>query len=66
MRIAVIGTGISGLACAWLLDQRHSVTVYEAEARLGGHSNTVPVPWRGRTIPVDTGFWSTTSPTIRS
>jgi len=56
MRIAVIGTGISGLSCAWLLDQRHSVTVYEAEARLGGHSNTVPVPWRGGTIPVDTGF----------
>jgi predicted NAD/FAD-binding protein len=56
MRIAVIGTGISGLACAWLLNQRHDVTVYEAEARLGGHSNTVGLPWRGRRVPVDTGF----------
>ncbi|MEM7024695.1 MAG: FAD-dependent oxidoreductase [Pseudomonadota bacterium] len=56
MRIAVIGTGISGLACAWLLNQRHTVTVYESEARLGGHSNTVMMPWRGGTVPVDTGF----------
>jgi predicted NAD/FAD-binding protein len=56
MRIAVIGTGIAGLGCAWLLSQRHAVEVYEAEPRLGGHTNTVDVPWRGRQVPVDTGF----------
>jgi uncharacterized protein len=56
MRIAVIGSGISGLACAWLLHHRHEVTVYEAEARLGGHSNTVDMSWQGGSVPVDTGF----------
>jgi len=55
-RIAVVGTGISGLSCAWLLSQRHEVTVFESESRLGGHSNTVDAPVREGTVPVDTGF----------
>ena len=42
--IAVIGTGISGLSAAWLLRQRHRVTVYESANRPGGHSNTVDAP----------------------
>jgi predicted NAD/FAD-binding protein len=54
--IAVVGTGISGLAAAWLLAQRHDVTVYEAEGRIGGHSNTLEVETGGRKIAVDTGF----------
>ncbi len=56
MRIAIIGAGISGLACAWLLGQRHEVVVYEAADRLGGHADTLTVPWQGGTLPVDTGF----------
>ncbi len=40
-KIAVVGTGISGLSAAWLLSQRHDVTVYERADRIGGHSNTV-------------------------
>lgn len=52
LRIAVIGSGISGLSAAWLLSRRHEVTLYEADGRLGGHSNTVDA---GGT-PVDTGF----------
>jgi uncharacterized protein len=56
LRIAVIGTGISGLAAAWLLSRRHEVTVYERADRLGGHSNTVNVTTPDGTIPVDTGF----------
>jgi hypothetical protein len=50
--IAVVGSGISGLSAAWLLSQRHKVTVFEAADRLGGHSNTVEAGG----VPVDTGF----------
>ena len=52
LKIAVIGTGISGMSAAWLLRQRHDITVYERAPRLGGHSNTVEATG----IPVDTGF----------
>lgn len=55
-KVAVIGTGISGLAAAWLLSRRHDVTLYEQADRIGGHSNTVLARVAGRTIPVDTGF----------
>ncbi|MDP9877550.1 putative NAD/FAD-binding protein [Variovorax boronicumulans] len=55
-RIAVVGTGIAGLSCAWLLSQRHEVTVFESEPRPGGHSHTVDAPGREGTVPVDTGF----------
>ncbi len=57
MRIAVIGSGISGLAAAWLLRHAHDVTLIEKRHRLGGHSNTVvhrdP---DGRDLALDTGF----------
>jgi predicted NAD/FAD-binding protein len=54
--IAVIGAGIAGLSAAWLLSQRHRVTIYEKNARLGGHSNTVTVNTSVGETPVDTGF----------
>lgn len=63
LEIAVIGSGISGLSAAWLLDQHHSVTVYEASDRIGGHSNTVEAIVDGRPIPVDTGFIVYNEPT---
>ncbi len=58
MRIAVIGSGISGLSSAWLLsrDQRFQVSLFEAQSRFGGHSNTVDVELHGTKHPVDTGF----------
>ncbi len=55
-RIAVVGAGISGLAAAWMLGRRYSVTLYEANDYLGGHTNTVDVTLDGVTAPVDTGF----------
>ncbi|SNT73958.1 NAD(P)/FAD-dependent oxidoreductase [Paracoccus seriniphilus] len=51
-RIAVIGSGISGLGTAWLLDPHHDITLFEAEARAGGHARTV----HAEGVDVDTGF----------
>lgn len=58
MKIAVIGSGISGLSCAWLLnrDKKNTVTLFESADYLGGHSNTIDVTLDGITHPVDTGF----------
>jgi uncharacterized protein len=55
MKIAIIGTGISGLVAAWLLNREHEITVYEASGYAGGHTNTVPVRLAGRDWAVDTG-----------
>lgn len=55
-RIAVIGSGVSGLVAAHLLRRDHDVHVFEASPRLGGHVRTVPVQEGGTTFGVDTGF----------
>ncbi|KAB0472107.1 FAD-dependent oxidoreductase [Ralstonia insidiosa] len=55
-RIAVVGSGISGLAAAYCLAQRHAVTLFEAAPRLGGHTNTVDIEDSGHVFGVDTGF----------
>lgn len=54
-RVAVIGGGISGLAAAYLMAPGHSVTLFEAAPRLGGHARTVMAGQNGDQ-PVDTGF----------
>lgn len=56
LNIAVVGSGIAGMSAAWLLSQRHDVTMYERNGRLGGHSNTVIVDTDLGPTPVDTGF----------
>jgi predicted NAD/FAD-binding protein len=56
MRIAIVGTGISGLVAAHRLHPRHEITVYEAGARLGGHTNTVTVEAADGPHRIDTGF----------
>ena len=54
--IAVVGSGISGLAAAWLLRNRYRVTLFEGGDRAGGHTNTIDVDVEGQRFPVDTGF----------
>jgi predicted NAD/FAD-binding protein len=56
MRIAVIGSGISGLGAAYALRQKHSVEVFEQDTRAGGHTNTISVETGAGTLPLDTGF----------
>ena len=56
MRIAIIGGGISGLTCAWLLHHDHDISLFEAERQPGGHSNTVEFQHNGRDYRIDTGF----------
>ena len=56
MRIAIVGSGISGLTTAWLLARQHDVVVFEAEQRIGGHTATVDVRLDGRDYAIDTGF----------
>jgi predicted NAD/FAD-binding protein len=56
MKIAIIGTGIAGNYAAWKLAPDHDITVFEANDRIGGHTNTVEVEDAGRALAVDTGF----------
>ncbi|WP_434928480.1 NAD(P)/FAD-dependent oxidoreductase [Shewanella sp. HL-SH8] len=55
-KIAVIGTGISGLTCAHLLSSKHKVTVFEANDYIGGHTATVDVEVDKKSYAIDTGF----------
>jgi uncharacterized protein len=56
MRIAVVGSGIAGLAAAWLLSRKHEVTLFEANDYLGGHTHTHAVEQAGSRYRIDSGF----------
>jgi predicted NAD/FAD-binding protein len=67
-KVAIIGSGISGLSTAWALHQTkaYEVHIYEAADRLGGHTNTVPFVHKGKQTMVDTGFMVLNTTTYRS
>lgn len=56
MKIAIIGTGIAGNVAAYKLAKDHDITVYEADNRIGGHTNTVDVVMGGRQMGSRYGF----------
>lgn len=58
MKIAVVGSGISGISAAWLLSKEHEITIFESSDRLGGHTNTIEINSldNKESIGVDTGF----------
>lgn len=55
-KLAIIGTGISGMACAHFLHHDYDITLFEKNNYIGGHTHTVSVDEHGTEIPVDTGF----------
>ncbi len=56
MRIAVVGSGIAGMASAWLLSRKHDVTLFEAGNHFGGHTHTHDVVQQGQNYRIDSGF----------
>ena len=56
MKIAIIGTGVSGNVAAYYLNKEHDITVYEANDYLGGHTHTHNIKLEGKSYSVDTGF----------
>ncbi len=56
MKLAIVGSGISGLTAAYLLNRKHDVTVFESEDYVGGHTHTIQVDLCGKQYNVDTGF----------
>ncbi len=56
MKIGIIGAGVAGLTAAYLLSEKHSVTLIERNKRLGGHTNTITVEENGKQVGIDTGF----------
>ena len=61
--IAIVGTGVAGLTCAWYLKDLYRISLYEREDYPGGHTHTVEIEENGKSIPVDTGFMVFNDPT---
>jgi predicted NAD/FAD-binding protein len=66
-RIAIVGSGISGISALWTLrNAGHDIHLFEAADRLGGHTNTVNWTHNGNNTPVDTGFIVLNTATYRA
>ena len=55
-KLAIVGTGIAGMASAYFLKDKYDITVFEKNDYIGGHTNTVNAKEDGKDIPIDTGF----------
>ena len=56
MKIAVVGSGISGLSAAYYLSKKHDVDLFEREDHFGGHSHTIDLTFRDKKVSIDIGF----------
>ena len=56
MKIAIIGSGISGLTCAYMLNRKHDITIFEKNDYIGGHTHTHEIEYSGRKWNIDSGF----------
>ena len=56
MKIAIIGSGISGLTCAYLLHKKHEVTIFEKNDYIGGHTHTHEIEYNDKLWNIDSGF----------
>ncbi len=57
LKIAVVGAGVAGLTAAYVLQRKHTLTLFEKSAQVGGHTNTIVIPsGPEKWTPVDTGF----------
>ncbi len=56
MKIAIIGSGISGIGCAYFLNKKYDITLFEKNNYVGGHANTATIDYADQIISVDTGF----------
>lgn len=66
-KVAIVGSGVSGLGALWALkDTKHEIHLFESEARLGGHTNTVEFKAKIGQVPVDTGFIVLNTATYRT
>lgn len=55
-KLAIIGSGIAGMGCAYFLDNQYDITIFEKNNYIGGHTNTIEVKQGEKAVPVDTGF----------
>ena len=56
MKIAIIGSGISGLTCGYILNKHHDITIFEKNDYIGGHTHTHEIDYDGHSFNVDSGF----------